>query len=155
MLLAGQTATRLIKQSDKMNPLLIHFSAGLAVYPVSLLYWYLYWYIQPSDPNSLKLGFDVTTGQPLPKKAARMQYIGFVGACIIAAAWGFIGNYYAKSYIPIETGLLGVFHWSEFSIHEYLYFWFFIVVGLISLAWYTAKVLVSRKKWKNDSRRFY
>ena len=138
-----------------MDPLLIHLFAGLAVYPVSLLYWYLYWNIQPSDPKSLKLGFDVATGQPLPKKASRIQYIGFVGACIMAVTWGFWGNYYAKSAIPAETCLLGAFRFSESSIHEYVYFWFFIVVGLISLAWYTAKVLVSRKKWINDSRRFY
>ena len=134
-----------------MDPLLIHLSAGLAVYPVSLLYWY----IQPSDPNSLKLGLDFATGQPLPKKASSLRYIGFAGSCIMAVAWCFIGNYYAKSSIALETGLLGGLKLSEFSIHEYLYFWFFIVVGLISLAWYTAKVLVSRKKWNNDSRRFY
>ena len=138
-----------------MDPLLTHIFFGLAVYPASLLYWYLYWYIQPSDPNSLKLGFDVTTGQPLSKKASGLQYIGFIGACIIAVVWGFIGHYYAKSFIPVETCLLGVFHFSESSIQEYLFFWFFIVVGLVSLAWYTAKVLVSRKKWSNDSRRFY
>ena len=128
-----------------MEFLLIHILAGLAVYPVSLLYWFLYWHVQPSDPNSLRLGSDVVTGRPVSKKAYRIKYIGFAGSCIIAVVWVFIGNYYAKSPM-METDLLAVFHWSESTFHEYLYLWFCIVVGLISLAWYTAKVLVSRKK---------
>ena len=137
-----------------MNVLLIHIFTGLAAYPVSLLYWYLYWYIQPSDPNSLELGSDVVTGRSVSKKAYRIKYIGFAGACIIAVLWGFIGNYYAKSPV-LENDLLAVFNWSESTFHGYLYLWFCIVVGMIFLAWYTAKVLVSRKKWNDDTRRLY
>lgn len=127
-----------------MKFLLIHILAGLAIYPVSLLYWFLYWHVQPSDPNSLKLGSDVVTGQTLTKKAYRIKYLGYFGACIIVIVWLLIGNYYAKGMFYVD--LLALFHWSDSKLHAYLYFWFCVVVGIISLAWYTAKILVSREK---------
>jgi len=137
-----------------MDSLFAHFCTGLAAYPVSIIYWVLYWYIQPSDPNSLKIGSDIVTGKPVSRNSYMIKYAGFVGSCIIAIAWGLLGNYYAK-HPYFETDLLAVFHWSESSFHAYLYFWFIIVIGMISFAWYTAKILVSRKKWTDDPRRLY
>ncbi len=137
-----------------MNALFIHICAGLAVYPVSLPYWCLYWHIQPSDPNSLEYGFDVVTGQPIPKKAYKIKYIGFTGACIIGVVWALIGKYYAESPM-LGIDLLAFFNWSEYTLDNYLFWWFCIVAGMIFLAWNTAKVLVGRKKWNDDKRRLY
>ena len=137
-----------------MDCLLIHILSGLAVYPLALAYWCLYWYIQPVDPNSLKLNFDVVTGKPLPRKARRIEYTGFVGALILVITWAYLGKHYAKSPI-LGTDLLYVFNWSESALYGYLFFWLFGVIGLVFFARHTAKVLVSRTKWQDDERRGY
>lgn len=136
-----------------MKSLFIHICIGLLIFPISLLYWLIYWHIQPVDPHSLRQGHDVVTGKVIPKRAITIQVLGYSGAVLAVLAWMIFGNQIAKGVYYID--LLELFQWSESAFYDYLRFWLLLITGLVALAWFTAKKLVSRKKWTDDQRRLY
>lgn len=135
-----------------MDMLFIHALLGVAVFPIALGYWSLYWHVQSIDPHSLKLGIDVVTGEILPLKARIIKFCGFLGAVLLTLIWCYFGSFWAKGTV-FYIDLLELFDWPESKFHEYLYGWSLGVVGLVSLGWYTAKQLIAPRKWRDDPRR--